>query len=58
MIARDASPIAHVPPMPRIDLSARTPRHEPVVIELDLIGKLNEQNRIWQLVRQAAGAPE
>lgn len=50
--------IAHIPPLPRIDLSARTPRNEPVVIDLNIIGKINEQDRIWQLVRQAAGAGE
>lgn len=50
--------IAHIPPLHRIDLSARTPRNEPVVIDLDVIGKMIEQERIWQLVRQAAGAGE
>lgn len=50
--------VAHIPPLHRIDLSARTPRNEPVVIDLDVIGKINEQHRIWQLVRQAAGAAE
>lgn len=50
--------IAHIPPLHRIDLSARTPRNEPDVIDLDIIGKINEQDRIWQLVRKAAGAGE
>lgn len=54
MIARDAVPIAHTPPLRRVDLNARPPRNEPVDIDLDCISKFAEQERIWQLVRETA----
>lgn len=54
MIARDAAPIAHTPPRPRIDLSARQggdPSAHPVA---DMTFSPAECDRIWQLVRQTA----
>jgi hypothetical protein len=48
--------VAHIPPLPRIDLGARPAHNEPVVIDHEAIFKVIEQERIWQLVRQAAGA--
>jgi hypothetical protein len=49
--------IAHIPPLHRIDLGAGAHLNEPPVIGPDVF-KVIEQERIWQTVRQAAGAGE
>ena len=54
MIPRDASPIGHVPPMPRIGMNELRPA-DLNVIEVDInFAASAEQDRIWDLVRQAS----
>ena len=54
MIPRDASPIGHVPPMPRIGMNELRPA-DPNIIEVDInFAASAEQDRICDLVRQAS----
>jgi hypothetical protein len=51
MIPRDAEPIGHIPPLPRIDLNPRRPADPNVRPE---IKHTTENERIWKLLVQAA----
>lgn len=62
MIPRDATPIGHQPPLPRIDLSPRFEAEAPETLSFveqaarareDAVRDA-ENERIWQLVRQTA----
>lgn len=55
MIARDAQPIGHTPPLRRIDLNARAkPGNPDSDLRPDFTFSPAECDRIWDLVRQAA----
>ena len=57
MIPRDAQPIGHHSPLPRIDLGARKPAPDAGVTWLDMIAENARQaegERIWKLLEQAA----
>ncbi len=65
MFARDAEPIANVPPLKRVDLNPPRPADpivSPTTWEIcDALMKQHEANRIWELVKQTASgtnAPE
>jgi hypothetical protein len=54
MIPRDASPIAHVSPRPRIDLYGPRSSNPNLGWPIMSIAELIEQERLWRLVKGAA----
>lgn len=54
MIPGDASPIGHVPPLPRIGMNEPRPANPNVEMPNRSIAEMLEQDRIWQLVKKAS----